>query len=153
MAKSVARPFILLLLWSYGGVHGTLFLQLGDKCKIEEKSSSHIFSNYDELGNNTASTNHGMEDFSASEISNSICDPTIPLVCLAGRCQCKKGYTINRNGTRCLEVARNGLHSDCEENIQCWKSMLGRMSECNVAIGKCQCYESESLPIVYHQGR
>lgn len=136
--------FLYLLFWFCEG-QAILYLQIGDKCQ-EEKG--HIIPTDDELRNYSVSI---LENF--PEVLNAVCDPTIPLVCLAGRCQCKKGYTINRNGTRCLEVARNGLESLCEENIQCWKSLLGRMSECNVLVGRCQCYESESLPIVYHHGR
>ncbi|CAL8138282.1 unnamed protein product [Orchesella dallaii] len=132
-----------LVIFRVNQVKAVLYLQIGDKCD-ESSGTPNVIPHYDEITN---------DNETVSETSSLICDPSVPLECLSGRCQCKKGYTINRNGTRCLEVARNGLDSTCEENIQCWKSLLGRMSECNVEIGKCQCYETETLPIVFHQGR
>ena len=139
------------------------FLQVGEECLPEEKrglgqSSRALLTVYDDLGvniNNSLSqiNNAALTNGTSKDGMTFLCDPNVPLECLAGRCQCKKGYTINRNGTRCLEVARNGLESNCEENIQCWKGLLGRMSECNLATGKCQCYESETLTIVFHRGR
>ena len=106
-----------------------------------------------QIGDFCDSTASAITKESGKAAMESACDPSVPLECINGRCQCKRGYTINRNGSECLEIARNGLESPCEESIQCWKSLLGRLSECNLVTAKCQCYESETLPIVFHQGR
>lgn len=119
-------------------------LSIGDKCDTHS------------IGDNVVSNSNSNREL---EIINGtifgfdppICDPSMPLECSAGRCKCKPGFTINKNGTQCLEIARSGLDSQCSESIQCWKGLLGRLSECRH--GKCRCYDSESLPIVYHQGR
>ena len=115
--------------------------QLGDQCENSDKEIQR---------SGTELTNHRNKTQLEAPTS---CDPSSPLECVNGRCNCKRGYTISRNGTKCLEIARNGLESLCEESIQCWKSLLGRLSECETETGKCSCYESETLPIVFHQGR
>lgn len=143
---NIAWPVLQVLVWACG-IKAMVHLQLGDKC-MDDKTK--IFPTFDD---NESVGVFGKEGTQVNESLSLICDPGIPLVCLAGRCQCKKGYTINRNATKCLEVARNGMESVCEENIQCWKSLMGRMSECNMVIGRCQCQESEALPIVFHNGR
>jgi hypothetical protein len=80
-----------------------LILSVGDKCDTLGKSET-VSSRELEIVNGTV---FGVVD-------PPICDPSMPLECISGRCQCKRGYTISRNGTRCLEIARNGLDSLCE---------------------------------------
>jgi hypothetical protein len=132
MAKIGVILLFCISFWIYSNAT-SLYLQLGDKCEVDREPITRNSINETEPGPS--------------------CDTSIPLECLNGRCNCKRGYTISRNGTNCLEIARNGLESLCEESIQCWKSLLGRLSECLAEAGKCRCYESETLPIVFHQGR
>ena len=55
--------------------------------------------------------------------------------------------------SRCLPIATQGLNSSCEENIQCEKSPLGALSECNQDRMQCECYQIPMVPTVFHQGR
>lgn len=47
----------------------------------------------------------------------------------------------------------NGLNSSCEENIQCEKSQLGTLSECNQERMQCQCYHIPQIATIYFAGR
>lgn len=142
-----------------------IFLQIGDECSRVTSSSS-IGRFYSEeytsssiskemtLSMEQSTANGSTEELQPKKVSSTaICDPTARLECIKGRCQCRRGFTINQNGTICLEIARNGLESNCNEDVQCWKGLLGRMSECNMITRKCRCYESDNVPIVFHQGR
>ena len=68
-------------------------------------------------------------------------------------CHCMEGYVPSWDKSRCLQIATNGLNSSCEENIQCEKSPLGTLSECNQDRMQCQCYETPMVPTVFHSGR
>jgi len=78
---------------------------------------------------------------------------TINATCKTGVCQCKDGYVPSWDKSRCLPISTQGINSSCEENIQCEKSILGTLSECNQESMRCQCYQIPMVPTVFHSGR
>jgi hypothetical protein len=144
---SVLLIYTLTLCSTFHSSVAVVILSVGDKCDQSSNIRPEDFAmGYEPHVLSYANSN-------ASTVVPTVCDPSMPLECISGRCQCKRGLTISRNGTKCLEIARNGLDSPCDESIQCWKGLLGRLSECRKNTGRCRCYESETLPIVFHQGR
>jgi hypothetical protein len=82
-----------------------------------------------------------------------LCEATTPNAECRTTCQCKEGYIPSWDKSRCLQIAIHGLNSSCEENVQCEKSVLGTLSECNQETMKCQCYQIPMVPTVFYQGR
>lgn len=72
--------------------------------------------------------------------------------CRSGTCQCREGYLPSWDKSRCIPIAI-GLNSTCEENIQCEKSQLGTLSECNQETMKCHCYKIPDMDTVFHGGK
>jgi len=138
--KPTLRILLILGIWNVVIFSPELAscLRLGEKCGIVEFEGTG-------KGNFTTTTLYPPKTLEE-------CSSEDHLECIEGRCSCVSGYTVGRNGS-CLEVATRGLMSPCEENIQCWKGLMGRLSECNSTVEKCQCYHSETIPIVFHQGR
>lgn len=83
-----------------------------------------------------------------------LCSATTPnAISKSGTCQCRENYVASWDKSRCLPIATQGLNSSCEENVQCEKSALGTLSECNQETMKCQCYQIPMVPTVFYSGR
>lgn len=84
-----------------------------------------------------------------------LCEATTPnATCRSGgTCQCKEGYVPSWDKSRCLPIATEGLDSPCEENVQCEKSQLGALSECDQKSMRCNCYKIPDMDTLFHGGK